>query len=350
MKSLFIASALGYTGKSLVAICLGKILMERGVKVGYFKPYGTLPVMKKDRVVDEDADCIAEQLKLDDDMADICPVILTHELQYGIFKGKSANPREKILAAFERVSKGKDVVFAGGGRTIYEGISMGYSTLDFIEETNSNFLLIDKYEENRGLDFSIYWKERLGNKFLGIIINMVDPENMDYLRKLIVPFLEKRGVPVIGMMPHDAVLSAITVGDLAEALGAQLYTGRDRRDNLVHQFMIGAMNMEAALSRFRKVQNKCVVTGGDRMDLQLAALETNTKCLVLTGGITPHPLIHSKADELHIPIIVVPYDTASAISRIDAVSGRPRMREPRKIERAIKLFEDGVNIEKLGLF
>ncbi len=38
-------------------------------------------------------------------------------------------------------------------------------------------------------------------------------------------------------------------------------------------------------------ENMAVITGGDRTDLQLAALETSTTCLILTGSISPDPLI-----------------------------------------------------------
>jgi BioD-like phosphotransacetylase family protein len=40
--------------------------------------------------------------------------------------------------------------------------------------------------------------------------------------------------------------------------------------------MVGAMSAENALSYFRRKAHKVVITGGDRPDIQLAALETST--------------------------------------------------------------------------
>ena len=37
--------------------------------------------------------------------------------------------------------------------------------------------------------------------------------------------------------------------------------------------LVGAMSVESALSYFRRKPNKAVITGGDRADIQLAALE-----------------------------------------------------------------------------
>jgi len=59
--------------------------------------------------------------------------------------------------------------------------------------------------------------------------------------------------------------------------------------------MVGAMNVDSALAHFRRQPNKAVITGGDRPDIQLAALETSTRCLILTGNLPPNPLIIGRA-------------------------------------------------------
>lgn len=49
---------------------------------------------------------------------------------------------------------------------------------------------------------------------------------------------------------------------------------------MVEHLMIGAMDVDSALTYFRRKPNKAVITGGDRPDIQLAALETSTKCTI----------------------------------------------------------------------
>ena len=44
MFPLYFVSNEAYSGKSSICIALGKILIERGLKVVYMKPAGTLPV------------------------------------------------------------------------------------------------------------------------------------------------------------------------------------------------------------------------------------------------------------------------------------------------------------------
>jgi BioD-like phosphotransacetylase family protein len=96
-----------------------------------------------------------------------------------------------------------------------------------------------------------------------------------------------------------------------------------------------------------------VITGGHRADIQLAALETSTKCLVLTGDQTPNEIIIARARELGVPIILVHHDTLATVEKLESVLGRIRIREDRKVQRARELLRDRLNvrriIEKVGL-
>ena len=46
-----------------------------------------------------------------------------------------------------------------------------------------------------------------------------------------------------------------------------------------------------------------VVTGADRTDIQLAALEASTQCLILTGLGDPLSQLIHRAEELEVPIL-----------------------------------------------
>jgi BioD-like phosphotransacetylase family protein len=78
------------------------------------------------------------------------------------------------------------------------------------------------------------------------------------------------------------------------------------------------MSADAALRLpvFKK-ENKLVITGGDRSDMILAALETNSVGVVLTNNVTPPPNILSKASDLNIPILLVSDDTFQAAKHVD---------------------------------
>ena len=53
--NLYIASTSGYSGKTLLALGLSRIWSGGGVKVGYVKPLGKIPVVEDGKVVAERA-------------------------------------------------------------------------------------------------------------------------------------------------------------------------------------------------------------------------------------------------------------------------------------------------------
>jgi BioD-like phosphotransacetylase family protein len=136
-------------------------------------------------------------------------------------------------------------------------------------------------------------------------------------------------------------------------LGGEIISGEEKREELVENFSIGAMNIESALKYFRRVRNKAVITGGDRSDIQLAALETSTKCLILTGNLFPNEIIIGQAEEVGVPIILVKNDTLSTVERIETSLSRLRLRGERKVKRALELINKEVNFsllyKKLGI-
>jgi len=105
--------------------------------------------------------------------------------------------------------------------------------------------------------------------------------------------------------------------------------------------------VDRALHYFRRTPRKCVITGGDRSDIQLAALETPTRCLILTGDLRPSHTVVARAEELGVPVLLVRGDTLTTVSTIDELLGKLRVREPRKIEHAIEQFEAHLDLAKL---
>ena len=79
----------------------------------------------------------------------------------------------------------------------------------------------------------------------------------------------------------------------------ELLAQPEKRDELIEHLVVGAMSVEQALPRIRRIPGtKAVITGGDRADMQLVALETATKCLVLTGHLRPVPEVLRRAEEV----------------------------------------------------
>ncbi|NEP82345.1 MAG: phosphotransacetylase family protein, partial [Okeania sp. SIO3B3] len=142
-------------------------------------------------------------------------------------------------------------------------------------------------------------------------------------------------------------LRSVTVAELVKQLNAQVLCRPDRLDLMVESLTIGAMNVSAAIKYFRKATNMAVVTGGDRTDIQLAALETSTHCLILTGQLPPDELVLRRAEYVEVPVLSVECDTLSTVEIIDRTFGSVRLHEPVKVECVNRLMAQDFDFEPL---
>lgn len=104
MRALYIGSIRGFSGKSLVSLSLGRGLKERGLKVGYFKPLGTLPIKAEGKMVDEDALFARRYLELKEPLPLLSPVLFTSQLIKEAL-GRRKNLQDKVKRAFFRIAK-----------------------------------------------------------------------------------------------------------------------------------------------------------------------------------------------------------------------------------------------------
>jgi BioD-like phosphotransacetylase family protein len=142
-------------------------------------------------------------------------------------------------------------------------------------------------------------------------------------------------------------MRSVSVGELVRQLGAEVLCCPERMDLLVENLKIGAMNVNSALKYFRKTDNMAVVTGGDRADIQLAALETSTQCLILTGHLAPREDILERARDLEVPILSVDLDTLTTVEIIEKAFEEVRLQEPVKVKYVHHLMEKHFDIERL---
>jgi BioD-like phosphotransacetylase family protein len=321
--------------------------------VGYLKPLGKMPITVNGKVVDADAQFLKGILKLAEPLEQICPVVLTQDLVARALRGEAGDLRSKIQLAYEAVSVGKDITLLGGAGSLSDGAFLDISGTRLAKEFRAAVLLIDPYLNEVCIDCILTAREVLRDHLLGVVLNRVTPQSLPEVEQMVVPFLAGKGIEMLGVLPLDRVLDAITVRQMVDVLDGKVICGHERLDEFVERFSVGAMDVDAALGYFRKLPNKAVITGGHRADIQLAALETSTKCLVLTGDQMPNEIIIARAREVGVPMISVHYDTLTTVEKLEAVLGRIRIREERKVQRARELLRDRLNyrriLEKLGL-
>jgi hypothetical protein len=240
-----------------------------------------------------------------------------------------------------------DVVLLEGPGTLCEGSLFNLSLLEVAQEIEAPVLLVARFHSVLLVETLLSAKKQLGEYLLGVLINDIPPDQLSSLETTLRSFLERQGIPVLGMMPRNALLRSVSVRELVLQLQAEVLCCADRLDLMVERLTIGAMNVNSALKYFRKRKNMAVVTGGDRPDIQMAALETSTQCLILTGHLPPQPFILNRAEELEIPVLSVDLDTLTTVEIIDNAFGQVRLHEPIKVGCIRQLMTQHFDIERL---
>lgn len=340
MKTLYITSAETFSGKSALCIGLGLRFRKDGLKVGYMKPVNVRCQVKDGVPYDEDVAFAKEIYNMPEATDLLAPVALTPAKLEQQLRGPEIDYQPKLLEAFAKLSAGRDVIVLEGGRSLREGYVAGLPPKKVVDLVDAKVLSIIKYDDTLLFDRTMTAQNYFSPSLLGVVYNEVPKNQLDYFHDVVTPYMKRHGIAVFGVLPKEELLSAPSVREVAEGLNAEILCSAECSDELVSDMLVGAMSVESALTYFRRKPNKAVITGGDRTDIQLAALETPTRCLILTGNIYPSPVVLNRAEELCVPVLLTRLDTLTTIEILEGYFGKSRFHQPQKIDRFGRLLEE----------
>jgi len=315
-------SGLGACGKTLISYGLLVKFRKEGLNVTFFKPVTSAGkrIITEEMNVDVDVLAMKKALMLDEELDTLSPCPIPD--RYLELHSKREETIPKILKCFEEVSNGKDLVIIEGRSYPEHMMSIGLSDPEVAQALNSKMILLAKYEGDFVVDQLLLYRDFIRERnveVIGIIFNSVPIEMLRRLNDTVNPYLERMGMSVIGVIPEEARLISPSVREISEVLRAEVLEGEEYLNGPVEDILCGAMSPEAALKWFRRATNALLVTGGDRTDLILTALETKPSAIVLTGNLFPAVKVLTAAREKRVPILLVPYDTYTTIEMIGEV-------------------------------
>jgi len=344
---LIIASTEPYAGKTGVTAALLLEAAERGVVAGYFKPFGTMPVTAGEHETDSDATYLSSLAALKVPAHIVCPVVRTHALVEQVLAGEAPAVVDRVMDSYRTVSNDVQVVFVEGPSDLSQGTVFGLNLQRLAEMLCGRVLLLHRPGTAELPEELVHARDVLGDNLLGVLFNDVSLARLTATTTRVADYLDGEGIKVFGTVPHDAALSAVSVGEIVAELDGVVLAGEAGLEEPVESFMVGAMGQEKALRYFRRRARKAVVTGGDRSDVQLAALETDTRCVICTGGMAPSSIVLSRADELGIPMVLVEMDTLSAVEHMEVLFGHVRVHDATKVARIRELLAAHADLDSL---
>ncbi|MBX0285368.1 phosphotransacetylase family protein [Haloarcula salinisoli] len=348
--TLLVTSTEEGIGKTAITIALAKAAQEAGNEVGYMKPKGTRLQSAVGKTRDEDPMLARELLDFDAEMHEMEPIVYSPTFIKEAIRGREDTDelRDRVVENFEALAEDRDTMLVEGSDRLETGGIVDLTDADIAESIDARVLLVSSYTEPGDADEVLAAADQLGDRLAGVLFNGVTESAMDELDDDVIPFLESRGVSVFGALPRVQDLAGITVGDLARSLGADVLTSEASTDVHVERFTVGAMGGNKALDQFRRTRDAVMVSGGDRSEVQTAALEASgIKALLLTGGFRPASAVLGRAEKENVPILLVQSDTRTTIDRVEDVLHSGRTRDAETVTRMQELLGDGVDVHSL---
>ena len=336
MRSIFIGSTGGGPGQTLATWALAVRLKEKGLKVGFFKPYGLLPdpaISSPGNLCDPDVLLFKGVLEISEPDQALCPISLP------VNQGSADIPGEefmgKIQKAFLEVSRGKDVVLIIGGQEIFFGEGgPGLSDGVLVKSFDSSVLLVDRYQRDNLTFYSVLsLNSFLDGRVKSAILNHVAPDRMGHVKTKVVSFLHQKGVKSALAVPEDPILAALTVSSIAGIIGGEILCCLQGERNLVQSSTIGAKYLEGPFSLFKQVYNKVILVG-------LNPDETPVTGIILTGGKIPGEGVVKAAQDRGIPLILTRADTFQVMDLLEKAKPALTSKDEFKVRHFLHLIDE----------
>ena len=333
MVALYVVSSEAAAGKTAIGAGVGKHLLGDGRKVGFLRPI--IADKKTAAGSDGDAAFMKQVLGLPEPVDSLCPLISV--------EGFLAN---KVKEVYAKVSQGKDVIIVEGmcGQSLDDSLSK--TSYEIAGALKAEVIVVEGYS-NQSMAKSINSYKRFGENLLGIVLNKVPVSQLKQVSDEISPQFDEAGVTILGVIPEDRVLLTLTVGELANSIQGEIINNAEKSAELVGGFMVGAMCVDSGLEYFGRKTNKAAVVRDDRPDMQMAALETSTRCLVISGNTGPIDYVRYKAEDEGVPIILTKNDTGTIVKSIEDALGKARFTQEKKLLKLAEIMEKHLDFQAI---
>jgi len=339
MTALYVASWTEGAGKTALCVGIGRWLQRSGKNVTYLKP--VLPEGK-----DGDARFVMQALGLGEPAESLTPLYLRQQEVKAELNGGRLS--DKVKQAYDRIAVGKDVVLLEGLAGLSMDAELAETSYSVAEAVDARVMMVVAYWNNLPWEKLASVGRRFGQRFLGLVISRVPQKKVEVVRGEASSRLGREGIKVLGVLSEDRSLMGVSVADIAEALQSKTLCCQEGMTEVVENLMIGAMTPDSGADYFSRKDNKAAIVRGERPDMQLAALATSTKCLVLTRGVQPPGQVLSWAEDKGVPVLLTEKDTLSTVAEVEQAFVRARFRQKGKLEKLDKVLEQGLDFSSLG--
>jgi len=353
---VFIAATRQNDGKTTTSLGLIAALQKHFPRIGYIKPVGQRFVEIEEQKIDEDSILMDAVYQLNCPLVDMSPIAVEPAFTRKYLQ--SANNESlvnRIKHAFDRVAWEKDFVLCEGSGHAGVGSVFDLSNAQVAKILGCKVIIVSqggigKPIDEVALNQALFEKE--GVEIIGVIINKVLEEKIPEITQFVRRGLKRRGLDLLGVLPHKQTLSNPTIDLIKEELRAELLNHPPTLNTPVHDVVVGAMGAHNAVQFFKR--GVLLITPGDREDILLAASamtqpdsDERLAGIVLTGGIRPNANVLKALQMVPIPVLLATADIYKVASKVHNLTVKTRPSDAEKITLIRDLIARNVNVKKI---
>ena len=171
--------------------------------------------------------------------------------------------------------------------------------------------------------------EKEGVQIIGVIINKVIGSKLDYVADFARRGFKRKGLELLGVLPHERILTKPTMELIRDELKAELLSAPEHLDNPIEDVVVGAMTSQNATRHFNR--GVLLITPGDREDIIVTAWtalaapsEQRLAGIVLTGNLRPNASLLKVISTMPIPVLLTDQDSYEVASAVHDLTVKTR--------------------------
>jgi len=332
---VFIAATRQNDGKTTASLGLIAALQAHFPRIGYIKPVGQRFVQIEEQKIDEDSVLMDSVYQLNCPLVDMSPIAVEPAFTRKYLQ--SANNEalvKRILGAFDRVAWEKDFVLCEGSGHAGVGSVFDLSNAQVAKTLGCKVIIvtqggIGKPIDEVALNQALFEKE--GVEIIGVILNKVHEARIPEITRFVRSGLKRKGLELLGVLPHAPLLAHPTVDLIREELHAELLNRPPSLEVLVEDVVVGAMGAQNAIQFFKRGTLLISLMAG----------------IILTGGLRPGENVIHALQSLPLPVLLVKADSYQVASKVHNLTVKTRPTDARKIALIRDLVARHVNVKKI---
>jgi BioD-like phosphotransacetylase family protein len=358
-KRIFVAATRMNDGKTTTCLGLYAALQSLYPRVGFIKPVGQRFVEVQGLQVDEDSFLLDTIYDVRVPIESMSPVTIDATFTRRYLKNPGQllpELKDKICRAFDRVSWEKDFTLIEGTGHAGVGSVFDLSNASVARLLKAPVILVTPGGIGRPVDEIALNKalfDKAGVEVIGAILNKVEHDKIELVREYAGLALQRLGVPLLGVLPIEKILTAPNLTQIAEEIDGQWLNGRKGgAKQRVTRVIVGAMTAKGIVDYL--TPGTLIITPGDRDDIILAAVSSarlsggsTIAGLILTNNIQPHPKLTELLAQTDIAVIAATGESYTITSKINSMNVKTQPQDTDKVPIIKNLIMNHVDLQSL---